>query len=45
VQIADIHYPEDLPVSARRDEILAAGPETYRHWIARIEGAPAGGKA
>ncbi|MEY4830705.1 MAG: hypothetical protein RLZZ562_2501 [Planctomycetota bacterium] len=29
----------------RRDEILAAGPETYRHWIARIEGAPAGGKA
>jgi hypothetical protein len=29
----------------RRDEILAAGPETYRHWIARVEGAPAGGKA
>ncbi|MEY3974766.1 MAG: helicase HrpA, partial [Pseudomonadota bacterium] len=24
MQIADIHYPEDLPVSARRDEILAA---------------------
>lgn len=29
----------------RREEILAAGNDTYRHWITRLEGAPAGGKA
>ena len=29
----------------RREEILAAGNDTFRHWIARLEGAPAGGKA